>query len=276
MDVIVLVPGPFYMAEGWGVDVRSFSSDDVAPYLAGPHVQQATGWRRLPALDVAGSSLQREIEAVRQVRAQLGEEDAPLVVPIFSPLTTADMLCNGRILEDIRSFSNDLRSALQRIADATCEFALACMEAGADGFVFTSRLAGRNKMRSREYRDFGQQFDLDVLERLQGATIRVLHLDVEQPFFNLADHYPVNVICWETWRSDPSMAAASHQFRGALMGGLNPLTFSGGLVADVREQVADAVEQMGGWRLLIAPSGPLPTDSRHELLAAVRQAVIEA
>ena len=59
------------------------------------------------------------------------------------------------------------------------------------------------------------------------------------------------------------------------MGGLNPLTFSGGSEDDVRHQIADVVDQSGGWRFLLSPSGPLPTDSRDELLATVHQTLVE-
>jgi uroporphyrinogen decarboxylase len=274
-DLIVLTPGPFFLAEPWGVDVRSFSTDDTAPYIASPTVVRVSDWRNLSARAVSGSSLDREIEAVKRIRSQLDQEDAPLVVPLYSPLTTADWLCNGRIVEDVQTFSNDLRAALGVIADLTSEFALACLDAGADGYMFVSRLAGQEKIRRRAYRDFGLQYDLQVLDRLKHAEIRILHLGVERPFFDMVPRYPVQAVCWETWRADPSLSAASNQFRGALMGGLNPMTFSSGSVDDIRQQVADAVEQTGGWRFILAASGPLPTDSREELLAAVHQVVVE-
>ena len=270
-DLIVLTPGPYYLAEAWGAEVRSFSSDNIAPYVAGPRILRATEWRSLPELNVEDSPLVREIETVRLIRAELGAADAPLVVIVHSPLTTANVLCNGRVVDDMRSFSNDLRSALTLIAAATAEFVGACMEAGADGVMLASREASSDLMRSREYRDFGMPFDLQVLAAAGKDAIKILHLDVECPYFNLADRYPVQAVCWQTWRSEPSFASASESFRGALMGGLNPMTFEGGAAADVREQIGDALEQTGGWRLVIAPSGPVPPASREELLHAVRQ-----
>jgi uroporphyrinogen decarboxylase len=268
-DMVVLAPGPFYMAEAWGVDVRSFNSDDLAPYLAGPTVGRATDWRQLAELNVASSSLRREIEAVRKVRAGL-DGNVPLAVLLYSPLTTADMLCNGRIIDDLRSFSNDVRRGLEVIARATRDLAAACLRAGADGYLFITRLARRDRLRSREYRDFGQQFDLQALDG-QDAAVRILHLEGEQPYLELADRYPVQVVCWETWRADPSMARARRQVRSGLMGGINPMTFVGGSVADLRAQVKDAIVQTGGWHLLVAPTGPLPIDAKDELLAATRE-----
>ena len=273
-DVIVLAPNPFFIAEGWGADVRSFGTDDMVPYVAGPTIARATDWRYLDSLDVRTSSLSRELEAVRQIRAELGEEEAPLVVPLFSPLTTADILCNGRIVEDVLSSSNDLRSALSIIATATCEFGLACLDAGANGFMFVTRLASPDRVRARAYRDFGQQFDLQVLSPLKEAGIRILQFDSENAYFDLANRYPVQAVCWETWRSSPSLSSARRQVRCGLMGGLNPMTFSGGSDADVKAQVLDAISQTGGWSLLIAPSGPLPADSRPEVLASVSEAIL--
>lgn len=274
-DLIVLTPGPYHMAEAWGAQVRSFSTDDVAPYLAEPTVARATDWRRLPELNLPVCSLQREIEAVRQIRAEPTSEDAPLIVPLFSPLTTADLLCNGRIVQDMRSYSNDLRSALGVIAAGTIQYALACLAAGADGFIFVIHLASSERIRSREQRDFGQRFDLQVLSALDQAAIRILHLAGEHADFALADRYPVQAVCWDTWRADPSLRDACRQVRCTLMGGLNPTTFVGGSRADIRAQILDAVSQTEGWRLLIAPSGPLPIESRDELLAAVRQILQE-
>jgi uroporphyrinogen decarboxylase len=268
-DLIVLTPGPFYMAEAWGADIRSFNTDDLAPYIVSPAVPWVSDWRRLPALEVATSSLRREIDAVRQVRARLGDDPVALVVHLYSPLMTADLLCAGRIAEDVRSFSNDLRSGLGVIATATAQFARACMEAGADGFLFTTNLATTAKMRTREYRDFGQRYDLQVLGELKAAQIRILRLEGEHLLFDLAETYPVQAVCWETWRADPSLVSAGRQVRCSLMGGINPTTFASGSIGDVRDQIADATAQTGGWRFLLSPSGPLPPDSQSELLACV-------
>lgn len=275
LDLIVLTPYLFYMAEAWGTDIRSFGSDTVTPYIVGPLIQRATDWRQLPGLDVDGSSLNREVEAVREVRAALNQDDAPLIVSIYSPLTIADMLCHGRVLQDMRSFSNDLRGGLQVIAAVTAVFAHACLEAGADGVMMVNRLAGRDQMRRREYRDFAMNFDLPVFNQLPDTALRVLYLDVEQPDLELIDRYPVQVVCWPTWRCDPSLSAARQQFRGTLMGGLNPMTFASGSIADLREQTRDAISQTGGWRLVLAPSGALPVDSRPDLLAAMRQLIAD-
>ena len=272
-DLLVLRPSLFYMAEAWGAAVRSFSSDDLPPILAGAYVERATAWRALAEPELAGSSLQREIEAVRLVRAELGP-DVPLIVPLYSPLTTAHMLSNGRIVDDLRSFSGDVRSGLATIAALTRDLARACLDAGADGYLWIKTLDGGGKdLRAREHRDFGQPFDLEVLEALASSAIRILFLEGEHPSLDLADRYPVQAVCWETWRAAPSMADARRQMRCGMMGGLNPATLVEGTVEEVRAQVRAALEQSEGWHLVLAPTGPLPPRARNDLIAAVHRAI---
>jgi len=275
-DLIVMMPGPFYMAEAWGMDIRVLGSDEIAPYIVSATVDRATGWRQFPELDVAGSSLQREIEAVRMVRAMLNDQDAPLIFPLYSPLTTANQLCAGRVIEDLRSFSSDLRSGLSHITEATIALGRACLSVGADGIMLINSLGSRDQLRPREYRDFSLEFDRQVIQALSAqAGIRILSMPGENLFFDQIGQYDVQAINWATWRSAPSLSGARHQLRCCLMGGLNEQTFSNGSRRDIQSQIADAIEQTAGQQLIIAPAGPLPPDSRDELVAAVDHVIAE-
>ena len=60
-DLLILTPNPFYLAQVWGVDVRTFSQDDVAPHLAGAYVARPTDWRGLPEPDLRDASLSRAV-----------------------------------------------------------------------------------------------------------------------------------------------------------------------------------------------------------------------
>jgi hypothetical protein len=57
------------------------------------------------------------------------------------------------------------------------------------------------------------------------------------------------------------------------MGGINPTTFVSGREADVQAQVQAALNETDGWRLILAPTGPLSSRARPELLAALRSAL---
>jgi uroporphyrinogen-III decarboxylase len=239
--------------------------------MAHPLVARPTDWRALPEIDALNSSLQREIDALRHIRAQLGP-DVPLILPIDSPLTTADLLCNGRIVSDLRSFANDVRSGLALIASETRTFAQLCLDAGADGVLYVKTLAGENVLRAREHRDV-EPFDLDILDALAPSAIRILYLSGKRPRLELADRYPVQAVCWETWRADPSIATARRRMRRGVMGGINPATLVDGVVEDVRAQVRSALDQSEGWHMVLAPTGPLPARARNDLIAAMHREI---
>ena len=279
-DLLVLTPTPFYLAQAWGIDVRSFNQDDVPPHLSGAYVARPTDWRSLPEPDLRTSSLQRELTALRLARRELGP-DVPLLILVDSPLTTADALSNGRILADLRTFGNDVRAGLGVIAATTRAFVLAGLEAGADGVLYCSRWTGPETLRAREQRDFGQRFDLEVLNALSDGPpggdgpLNILYLEGARPNLDLAERTPVQAVCWETWRASPSLASARRALRCGLMGGINPTTFVSGREADLLDQVQAALKQTEGRRLVLAPTGPLPPRARPELITALRSLIDE-
>jgi uroporphyrinogen-III decarboxylase len=108
---------------------------------------------------------------------------------------------------------------------------------------------------------------------LAQSAIRILFLEGDRPSLELADRYPVQAVCWETWRSSPSIADAQREMRCGIMGGINPMTLVDGSVQEVHAQVRAALEQSGGWHLLLAPTGPLLPRSRDDLVAAMHRAI---
>jgi len=269
VDLLVITPSPYHLAQAWGADVRSFRSDAVAPVLGSPLIGYPTAWRRLPTLDVPHSSLQREIDAVHLVRARLAAQDAPLVVQVPCPLATADALCGGRILSDLRAYPGDVRAALATIAAGTARYLRACLEAGADGYLFVTPYASPDRMRSREFRTFGLAFDLQVLDALASAPIRILCLETGDPDLVWVSRYPVQAIGWEGCSASRLLAEEGEPFRFTRVGGLDPRVFSSGSAADLEGQVAAALDATGGWRLILAPEGALPVDASMELVSAI-------
>ena len=269
VDLLVLTPGPYHLAQAWGADVRSFRSDAVAPVLGSPLIDYPTAWRHLPALDVPHSSLQREIDAVRLVRARLAAQETPLVVWVPCPLATADALCGGRILSDLRAYPGDVRAALATIAAGTIRYLDACLEAGADGYLFVTPYASPGRMRQREFRTFGLAFDLQVIDALDSAPIRILHLDTEDPGLAWVSRYPVQAVGWRGEFASPFLNDETEPFRFTRVGGLDPHVFSSGFAADLEGQVAAALDATGGWRLILAPAGALPADADEDLVSAI-------
>ncbi|MGD2205377.1 MAG: uroporphyrinogen decarboxylase family protein, partial [Anaerolineae bacterium] len=196
LDLIKLTPSGLYAVEDWsGNHIVHPGTDHEPPYLGSPAVITPGDWRHLPTLDPMTGALGRELEAIRLVAGgQRGK--APLLMTIFSPLTLAFKLAGEGIVEHLREYPTQVHAGLETIAETTKRFALAALEAGADGFFFATQLATHRWLTPAEYEEFGQRYDLTVLKAAARSDITVLHLHGRDIFFQLANRYPVHAVSW--------------------------------------------------------------------------------
>jgi uroporphyrinogen decarboxylase len=140
-------------------------------------------------------------------------------------------------------------------------YAQATLEAGASGIFFaTTGWASAGMLSEEEYKRFGREYDLRLLEAVAGrAPFNALHNCGERVSFDLLADYPVHAISWAaTLPGNPTLAEGKQRANKAVMGGVNEKTLPG----DAPEQVADearaAIETTGGRRVLVAPGCSIP------------------
>ena len=122
-----------------------------------------------------------------------------------------------------------------------------------------------------EYRNFGERYDLIVLEYLAAQTdLIVLHLHGEDVFFDLVHSYPVTAVSWHDRQTRPTLREAVTQTHKAIVAGLDRDLLANGSAEEVATQVRDAQQQTGGRRLILAPACVVPTETPE---ANVRAAV---
>lgn len=276
VDLVKLMPTGMYPAIDYGVTVRP-SNDDIGTtrFAAGP-IGGPADWARLPPALPARGALAREVEAIRLVRAALGQE-AVVIQTIFGPLTIASKVA-GTADAVARTAERDeaaLRAGLARISDDVIAFGRACLEAGADGFFFATQLADRSALPGGMYRSLGVPYDLRVLNALrEGAWCTIVHLHGPDPMFELVDEYPVDAVNWHDRETRPSLTDALRLTKRTLVAGIarrGPIV--NGTPEDAAAEVRDAVRQTGGARLIVAPGCVIPYRASIENLLAARQAV---
>lgn len=272
-DVVKLTPTGLYGVEDWGVDRAYFDDPHRPPERTRPAFDDPSGWARLRPLDPTSGALGRELRALHLTGAGLGL-DWPLLMTVFSPLTLAYKLVGNRLVDDLRSAPETVEAGLARIAETTADFALLCLEAGADGIFFASQLATHRFLTPAEHARFGEPFDRAVLDAVAGRSwLTVLHLHGTDVFFDLANHYPVHAVSWHDRETEPDLASAARQTGRILMAGLDRRLFEAGTPGQVEAQARQAPAATGGRRLILAPSCVIPTPSPPENLHAVRRAV---
>jgi len=267
LDLVKLTPSGLYAVEDWGADIVYPNTETDAPYLARPAIIKAQDWRALRQRGRA--ALERELEALRQTRRQLGA-DWPLVMTIFSPLTLAYKLAGEPLADHLRADPDAVHAGLQTLASATRAFALAALHAGADGFFFASQWICANFCTREQYETFGLYYDLQVLDATKDRSlITILHLHGGDVFFDMAARYPVHALSWHDRETSPSLAEARQRTARALITGLDRDLLRAGPPQAVAAQARDAIRQTGGQGLILAPACVIPPDTPEAHLQAV-------
>jgi uroporphyrinogen decarboxylase len=275
LDLIKLTPSGLYAIEDWaGACVEYPDTDHDPPFLHSAAVSDPADWRRLPALEPTVGALGRELETIRLVAVQAGRDKIPLVMTVFSPLTLAFKLAGEEVIRHLREQPTDLKAGLETIAQTTACFTQAALAAGADGLFFATQLASHHWLTPTEYDEFGQRYDLEVLNAVrERSEITILHLHGQAIFFGLAERYPVHAVSWHDRETAPSLVEAKARTGLALVTGLDRVLLGHGPVGSIRAQVREALAQTEGRSLILAPSCVIPTTAPAEHLQAVRDSI---
>jgi uroporphyrinogen decarboxylase len=180
------------------------------------------------------------------------------------------------VQETMRRDPARLHAALRQITSTVSGYALACLEAGAQGVFFASQAATPEVLTLEEHRAFVERYDLEVLRPLRDkGAINLVHLHGDQPYLSaVAATYPADAFNWHDRRTRPSLAEAKAEVAQALVGGLDERgTLITATPAEVRAQALDAIAQCGGRRFLLGPGCVVDLKAPEANLAAAREAV---
>lgn len=271
-DLVKYMPPGDYPTIDWGAT----SGYEGAPggtrtTLTFP-VNQPSDWPALKPLDVQQGFNGVILDAVQQTRAAL-PADVPLLQTIFSPLTIAMKLSHGQAIDHLRNHPDELHAGLRTITDVTAAMAEASIERGADGLFFASQCADFSLLTEAEYREFGLNYDLQVLNVLADDTLNILHLHGERPMFNLQKHYPVQILNWHDRRATPSLAEGIVSSGRCAAGGINERTVAKTSPTDAAREASEAIAATGGKHVIIAPGCVIPVATPEATIEAIVAAV---
>jgi uroporphyrinogen decarboxylase len=200
------------------------------------------------------------------------------VQTIFSPLAIAACLAgnqNEPVLHTMREDRSSLHSALRVITETFTTFANACLEYGASGIFYTTNgWASQSLLTPDQYREFGEQYDLELLNAIKRARLNILHNCGTHIYFDQLSPYPVHALSWAaTEEGNPGLLDGRKRSGKAVMGGLSQQSIlKKGSPAQVRDEIGLILEQTGGHGLLLAPGCAISSETPSKNLDAVRLA----
>jgi uroporphyrinogen decarboxylase len=278
-DYLKVNPRACYHVEGWNVRVRPSGNKLHAPIFDDTPIKSSSDWKRLRQLEPDQGALGEQLKALQLINHAIGY-DAYFVQTIFCPLGVAMYLAghqNEPVLHTIREDRSAMHTALRVITETFITFALACMEYGASGiFYATNGWASQNLLTQDQYREFGEQYDLEFLDAVKKrAKFNILHNCGSHIYFDQLASYPVHALNWDIYaEGNPGLLDGQKRSGKAVMGGVNQRgTLKSGSPAQVQEEVARALEETGRRHLLLAPGCAVSPETPAKNLEAVRAAV---
>jgi uroporphyrinogen decarboxylase len=278
-DFMKVNPRACYHVEDWGAKVQPSGEPFKAPLFAEPRVRSAADWKRLRPLEPDRGTLGEQLRALQLINHAVGY-DAYFVQTIFCPLGVATYLAGNKsepVLQTLHEDRAAMHSALRVITETFITYAIACLEQGASGiFYATNGWASADRLSADAYREFGEQYDLEFLDAIKSRSkFNILHNCGTGIYFDQLAEYPVQAINWDARAAgNPDLAAGKKRSGKAVMGGIGQkTTLRDGSPAQVREEVAQALELTGGRHFLLAPGCSIPPETPAANLEAIRRAL---
>jgi len=268
LDLIKVMSSGVYCVEDWGCAVAYQGSPNGAKVCTAHAVKSPADWGRLAALDPGAGALGRELEALRLIVRDRGD-DAPTLPTIFSPLTIARKLAGDRLDADLAAAPAAVEAALEVITATVTRYAAAAREAGADGFFFATQHASRDAFPEAEFRRWELPYLRRILDAIgAGGGFTMLHLHGANVHFDACADLPAAVLNWHDRLTGPALAQG--KARGAVAAGLGESgTLRRGPVAAIQAEVRDALAQTGGRGHILTTGCVLPLDVPDAHLQAV-------
>ncbi|MFN4169017.1 MAG: uroporphyrinogen decarboxylase family protein [Pannonibacter phragmitetus] len=256
LDLIKTAPNGMYAVEDYGleIDFSQVPLGGVARIVSTPF-HTVEDWDRLPEPDIHAGALARELASLRMLRAAV--PDVPIIFTLFSPMTLAAKLSQGRIHAHIAEGARTdlIHQALARLARSMKAYAKAALDAGADGIFFAHQDTGRNLLSYDSFSEYVAPYDVEVLAGASTGRFNVLHIHGEQIRFRELQDYPVHAINWHSWETLPSVIGGALTSGKCVLGGVDRRSVTNNDIPAIRSQITEAISAMNGvGDLIIAPS----------------------
>ena len=204
---------------------------------------------------------------------QLGSK-TPVIQTIFNPLTQAKNLAGKeRLLVHMRRYPDALHQGLHAIKETTIRYIEALKEVNVSGVFYAVQHAQFGLLTEDEYREFGKEYDLMILEPAEDFWLNMLHIHGSDIMFNLLVDYPVQIINWHDRETYPPLKEAKEIFPRVLCGGLNRSTMVFGTQQDIIDEAQTAVESTGDKGFILGTGCVVPITAPYGNILAARKSV---
>ena len=272
-DFIKVSPSSSFCLVDWGVETVWRGGDEGTREYTKHVIQRPEDWTRLGVLDPTQGFLSGQLRCLEMIRDGVKDE-VPFIQTVFSPLAQAKNLAGAdRLLVHLRESPEAVHAGLETITQSTLAFLQACQARGIAGIYYALQFASFRLLSAAEHQVFGAPYDRRILDVAGECWFNMLHLHGSDIMFDQAAAYPsYQAINWHDRETGPDLAEGLHRSHGAVCGGLARWDdLLRGTPEGVHAQVADAIRQTGGRRLIISSGCVAPVNAPFSNLRAVKE-----
>lgn len=276
LDFIKTMNNGMYSIEDFGctIDYSDILKGGVAKVVSTP-VNGSEDWEKVKAVSIDQGALKREQDYLEKLLAKLDGEPVPVMFTVFSPITTANKLCGGKLKEHIAAGAGEtVHKALEEITKTTCGLVERVIEMGADGVFLASQMSSYAVTEEAFYAEYGVPYDVKVLEASRGWC-NALHAHGDDIMFNLLKDYPVQIFNWHAWQTLPTVEEAALYTGKCLMGGIERMDITNHHMNALRHQIYETMKATGGRHLILTPGCVIRYPLDREMLNYVKQVKVE-
>lgn len=257
IDFIKTMNNGMYAVEDFGctIDFSEIEKGGIAKIISTP-VTNYEDWKKIGILSGNKGALLRELKSLQKLKKLITDasEDVPLILTVFSPLTTAAKLSKDKIFEHIKEGNKEfVHKALENIANTTINFINKAKNIGIDGIFFACQISNYDKVDEELYKEFGVKYDLQVLNSVNDLWFNAIHAHGDDIMYNLLKDYPVQVFNWHAWESLPEIDYVYNTNDKTILSGLIRFDITNKNKNKVSNQIYKTLLATKGKKIIISP-----------------------
>lgn len=285
-DFVKVTYQGLYSIQDWGSKIQWPERDCEWPNTCSKvgvvtdfSIKKKEDWENLKVLPMDQGSMADSILAAKEITKRFKGE-APVVVTVFNPLTTAVKMSGDKMFAHMRQYPESFKKGIEVITETTVNYVKELVKNGADGIFFASQLGTYDKMSVKEYEEFGRPYDLEILNSIKDKTwFNIMHMHGAAPMFEIMEKYPVQAVNWHDRLVDVKMEDGRRMSDKILIGGVDEFkVLNEANEEELAAHFKDAIEQAQDGRIILGPGCCVPlyvNEDRFEIAKKLTETVLK-
>jgi uroporphyrinogen decarboxylase len=252
-----------------GIDFLKIMNEH--PYQVDIDIKNPTDWRKIKPAPLESEFFQAQLDEIKIITDELDGE-CLTTTTIFNPFSSGNHASGKLVTEHLKTDPESVNIGLKTIAESLAEFALASIDAGADGIYFAAQGGEEDRFEEDTFLEFIKPHDLTVLNAIKDkGELNITHICGDNIRLHLYSNYPGDVINWAaTANNNIPLTAGKKLFNRTILGGMdNNGVIVDGPIEDIQQRVFDIIDEFGTENLIIGADCTLPSDINIDHIRAV-------